>query len=578
MNTNVVVPPTEVAPAAQPDTLPPSQPASGLAGLRERFAALSLQRKLVFGAGVAALVAIFAALLFLLFGSNNSYKVLYANLGDKDGGAVIGQLTQMGIPYKFAEGSTAILVPADQVHDARLKLAAAGLPKGSVVGFELMDNTRFGITQFQERLSFQRGLEGELTRTITALSAVQDARVHLALPNQNGFFRAQQSPSASVMLSLHPGRTLDRSQLAGIVHLVSSSVPEMDAKAVSVIDQNGNLLSATAEAGNGLDTQQLRYTSQVEALYTQRILDILEPVVGAGNLRAQVTAEIDFSESQSTSEEFRPNQDISQAAVRSHRQSSATGNELARLPSGVPGAASNQPPEAVTAPVNGPAQQMQVAGQRGANPTGGNQRSESVTNYEVDKTVRVTRAASGGIKRLNAAVVVNHRAVVNSEGQTSHVALSEDELAKLTVLVQESIGFNAERGDSVKVVDAPFRVDSGEPDLPLWQQPEVLNLAGNAVLPLVLGLLALVLIFAVIRPALRPAARHDPQEPKLRAIVDETPLLPGPGGVDMAASSLPAVSKPKPLDERLEAARHLARDNPAAVANIVRGWVTPPQT
>lgn len=575
MNTNVVVPPTEVAPAALPEPLPP--PATGLAGLRERLAALSTQRKLVFGASVAALVAVFSVLLFLLLGNNNTYKVLYANLGDKDGGAVISQLTQMGIPYKFTEGSSAILVPAEQVHDARLKLAAAGLPKGSVVGFELMDNTRFGITQFQERLSFQRGLEGELTRTITALSAVQDARVHLALPNQNGFFRAQQSPSASVMLSLYPGRTLDRSQLAGIVHLVSSSVPEMDAKAVSVIDQNGNLLSATAEAGNGLDAQQLRHTSQVEALYTRRIMDILEPVVGAGNLRAQVTAEIDFSETQSTSEEFRPNQDISQAAVRSHKQSSATGNDLTRLPSGVPGAASNQPPEAVTAPINGPAQQMQVAGQRGTNPAGSNQRSESVTNYEVDKTVRVTRAASGAIKRLNAAVVVNHRAVVDAEGKTSHVALNEDELAKLTALVQESIGFNAARGDSVKVIDAPFRLESDSPDLPLWQQPEVLTLANNAILPLVLALLALVLIFAVIRPALRGPRERGKQGPKLHAIVDETPLLPGPDGVDMA-SSLPVPSKPKPLDERLESARNLARENPAAVANIVRGWVTPPQT
>ena len=210
-------------------------------GFAQRVMALPMQRKLMLAGGIAAIVVIFAAM--LLWGREGDYRVLYTNLSDKDGGAILAQLQQMQVPYKHADGGAAILVPADKVHDVRLKLASAGLPKGSVVGFELMENQKFGVTQFQERLNFQRGLEGELTRSIQAIASVQSARVHLALPNQNGFFREQQKASASVVLTLYPGRTLDRGQLAGIVHLVSSSVPEMSPKAVSVVDQSGSLLS-----------------------------------------------------------------------------------------------------------------------------------------------------------------------------------------------------------------------------------------------------------------------------------------------------------------------------------------------
>src|SRR5512146_1153248 len=264
---------------------PLAAPAGPLAGL----AALPARSKTMLAAGLAALAALAVAL--ALWSSQGDYKVLYANLSDKDGGAIIAQLSQMNIPYRHADGGAAILVPAGMVHDARLKLASAGLPKGSTVGFELMDNARFGQTQFQERLTFQRGLEGELTRSITSLAAVQAARVHLALPNQNGFFREQQKPSASVVLTLYPGRTLDRAQVAGIVHLVSSSVPELSPKAVSVIDQTGTLLSGPGEAGanNGLDAPQLPDVSPLAHGYALRIADILAPEAGRAHLRAQVT-------------------------------------------------------------------------------------------------------------------------------------------------------------------------------------------------------------------------------------------------------------------------------------------------
>ena len=429
-------------------------------GFGARLAALPMRSKVTFGIGLAALVGVVLAM--TMWSSQGDYKVLYANLSDKDGGAIIAQLSQMNVPYRHADGGAAILVPAAKVHDVRLKLASAGLPKGSVVGFELMDGARFGQTQFQERLTFQRGLEGELTRSITSLAAVQNARVHLALPNQNGFFREQQKPSASVVLTLHAGRTLDRAQVAGIVHMVSSSVPEMNPKAVSVLDQTGALLSGPAENTQaGLDAQQLQYVNQIESGYTKRIFDLLEPVVGRENLRATVTADVDFSQSEATSEEFKPNQGANAATtIRSQQTTEQSGGTQAQA-GGIPGAASNQPPVPATAPINGAAQPLQAA--QGAGATSSSRR-DAVTNYEVDKTVRVTRNATGTVKRLNAAVVVNNRSVTDSKGKTTQVPMTAEEMDKLTSLVQESIGFNKERGDSLKVVNAPFKLPTVSKD------------------------------------------------------------------------------------------------------------------
>jgi flagellar M-ring protein FliF len=260
----------------------------------QRLSTLDRAKRMRLGVGVALLVAV--AIAAIVLGRQPDYRVLFANLSDKDGGAIVAQLSQMNVPYKYADGGGAILIPSDRVHDVRLRLATQGLPKGSVTGFELMESSKFGMTQFQERLNFQRGLEGELTRSIQALSSVQGARVHLALPNQNGFFREQQKPSASVLVSLHPGRILDRAQLAGIVHLVASSVPELSPSAVSVLDDTGKLLSQSPDGGGTgteVNAQQLLHVQQLEQQYTRRIMDILEPVVGRNNVKAQVTAEVD---------------------------------------------------------------------------------------------------------------------------------------------------------------------------------------------------------------------------------------------------------------------------------------------
>ncbi|MBL0917125.1 MAG: flagellar M-ring protein FliF [Hydrogenophaga sp.] len=536
--------------------------------LADGFARMSTSQKAKLGIGVLALLGV--ALAFFFMGRQPDWRVLYTNLGDKDGGAIVAQLSQMNVPYKHSEGGGAIMVPADKVHDTRLRLASQGLPKGSVTGFEQMESNRFGMTQFQERLTFQRGLEGELTRSIQSLASVQSARVHLALPNQNGFFREQQKPRASVLLTLFPGRALDRAQVAGIVHLVASSVPEMNPKAVSVVDDQGNLLSnpPDGQSTQGADVQKLQYTQQLEQLYTRRIMDMLEPLVGAGNVKAQVSADIDFSEAEMTSEQHRPNQGTEPSAVRS-QQTIEDSNGTAAQPAGVPGAVSNQPPAPGNAPINGPAAPVGVNGQGAGDKTTSNRR-ESVVNYEVDKTVRVVREATGTIKRLSAAVVVNHKTTLDRTGKPVSAPIPPQQLEQMTALVRETIGFSQTRGDSVNLVNAAFN-DVKLPEaeaLPFWQQADTMDLARSLAFPAGMVLLALIVFLGLVRPALRlmkapPAQR---EVTPLNAILNEAPERPG----------LPqpeAVDENTPEKRRITDAKRLALENPAGVANIVKGWV-----
>jgi flagellar M-ring protein FliF len=539
--------------------------------LTERLATLDQGQKMRLMLGIALFVAI--GVIGLVMGRQAEWRVLYANLADKDGGAIIAQLSQMNVPYKYAEGGNAILVPADKVHDTRLRLASQGLPKGSVAGFEMMEANRFGMTQFQERLTFQRGLEGELTRSIQALSSVQSARVHLALPNQNGFFREQQKPSASVLVSLNAGRSLDRNQLAGIVHLVASSVPEMSPSSVSVLDDTGKLLSTPAEAGSalagGVDSQQLQYVQQIEQQYTRRVLDILEPIVGPQNVKAQVTAEVDFSQTEQTSELHTPNQKPETSAIRSQQTVEST-NGSAGTPAGVPGATSNQPPAQSTAPINGPAQVLAASGAgAAAGPT--SSKKESIINYEVDKTVKVVRAGTGVIKRLSAAVVVNHKSTTDAKGKVTTTPLTDQQLEKMTALVRETIGFSQERGDSVNLMNAPFAQEKiAMSEIAWWKQPELQDLARSFAWPVGTLAFGALILLGVIRPALKALARPHAgyQSNQLDAMVadsTERPQLAAPGHDE---PQLPTAG-----ELALEDARKLTRDNPAAVASIVKTWI-----
>jgi flagellar M-ring protein FliF len=543
-------------------------------GMLERFGQLSNRRKLGLMFGIAAIIALVAG--SWMWSQTPDYRVLYSNLSDRDGGSVIASLQQMNVPYKMAEGGGAILVPSNQVYEMRLRLASQGLPKGGVVGFELMDGQKLGMSQFQEQVNYQRALEGEITRSIQSLSAVQAARVHLAIPKPSVFVRDQQKPSASVLLSLYPGRTLDAAQVSGIVHLIASSVPELPVKNVTLVDQNGNLLLAAdegeADAHAGLDPTQLDYLHQVEQSYVKRIEAILTPLVGVGNVKAQVAADLDFAMIEQTAETYKPNPAPNEAAIRS-QQTSETVGDAGKPASGVPGAMSNQPPGAASAPIAAAASPAGGTA-AGAGASGAGAHKESTVNFEVDKTIQHVRQPVGGIKRLSVAVVVNNRKVGTGKNAKAK-PLSAAELAQLQNLVKEAMGYNQARGDTLNLVNAAFSAGEEEvvPPVPLWKDPGNISLAKEVAKNLLIAALLFYLVFGVIRPILRDLA-----QPPL----DVMPSHAGGGGEageageEMAEISPQAAARAAQsagYEENLRAAKELAKQDPRVVASVVKDWV-----
>ena len=507
--------------------------------------------------GAAAIAVMVAA---FIWSQTPDYRVLYANLSDRDGGAVIAALQQMNVPYRFADGGGALLVPASQVHEIRLRLASQGLPKGGPSGFELMENQKFGTSQFVEQVNYQRGLEGELARSIQSLAAVQSARVHLALAKPSAFVREQPKASASVLLNLHPGRRLDETQVSAVVHLVSNSVPGLSAKNVTVVDQNGSLLSAeAARSGRGaLDPGQLRYRQDLEQSYIARIESIIAPLAGANNVRAQVTAELDFSESEQAEETYKPNQKAEEAAVRSQQTSEAT-TAAGVGAGGIPGALTNQPPVPAQAPVSGaPAAAPATAG--AAAPA--NARKDATINYEVDKSIRHTKQEVGRVKRLAVAVVVNHKSQTDAKGKLTQVALSEAELAKITALVKEVMGYDKERGDTVSVMNSPFTAPDKEAvsEVPLWKQPGTVDLAKDIGKNVLIGIVLLMVVLSVLRPL-------------LKTVTSSMLAKPAPGALPSASGAVELESLDDP-EATVDRARRIAREDPQAVANLLKGWVS----
>ena len=529
-------------------------------GVVPQFTRLPVRSKATFIVGAAAAIAIVVG--SWLWSQQPEYRVLFGNLSDRDGGATIAALSQMNIPYKFTDGGGAILVPADRVHETRLKLASQGLPKGGTVGFELVDNQKFGATQFQEQINYQRGLEGELARSIGALGAVASARVHLAIPKPSVFVRDNQTPTASVLLGFHPGRSLDRAQVAGIVHLVASSVPQLAPEHVHVIDQSGAMLSQKREAGEGgVDANTLSYIRQIEQATIGRIVDILEPMVGRGNARVQVTADLDFSRVEQVAETYKPNVDPKVAARRAQQLSEST-NGAAAGAQGVPGALTNQPPPTPTAPID-PRNPNAASTSTVASAGPVSIRKDESINFEVDKTIQHTRAASGTIRRMTAAVVVNHRRSVGADGKATFTALAPAELEQINALVREAMGFNKERGDSLNVVNAAFSEPEREvvAELPLWKQPDNISMAKETGRYLLFAILIGYLVFGVLRPMLRKAAEN-------------VPSLPAPEPNALAGQHIPATAIPgAPADDPLARARRIAREDPKIVANVVKSWV-----
>lgn len=502
---------------------------------------------------MVALAAIMALVVAgWLWGQSPDYRVLYANLSDRDGGAVIASLQQMNVPFKFTEGGGALLVPANKVHEVRLQLAGQGLPKGGLVGFELMETQKFGTSQFQEQVNYQRALEGELARSIQTLSAVNAARVHLAFSKPSVFVREQQKPSASVLLSLHAGRTLDAGQVSAIVHLVSSSIPDLPVKNVTVIDQGGNLLTASDDSNLGLDPGQLRYRREVEQSFVKRIEAILVPITGANNVLAQVTADIDFTQTENVSESFTPNPTAS-AAVRSQQSSESSATTGGAGATGVPGALSNQPGAPASAPIV--AASGSAAAKNSAVTLPANSRHDSTVNYEVDKTIRHTRQSVGGIKRLSVAVVVNYRKLVGEEGKATTKPLTPQEMEQINALVKEVMGFSTERGDSLNVTNSAFSVAETAPivEVPLWKQPETLSMAKDIGRYVLIAGLLIYLIFGILRPLLSNLNVAEPREERqFDPEVEAAP--PSQQRVDVHSDNLDAVKK-------------LARSEPQLVAD-----------
>jgi flagellar M-ring protein FliF len=518
-------------------------------------------RKIALILGAAAVIAVMVAV--WMWGQQPAYRVLFSSFSDRDGGAIVAELEKMNIPYKYAEGGSALLVPADRVHDARLKLAAQGLPKGGNVGFELMENQKMGSSQFLEQVNFQRAMEGELARSIESVSSVQAARVHLALPKDSIFVAEKKSPTASVLINLHPGRVLDPQQISAIVHLVASSVPELSPKNVTIVDQNGNLLSDTSKAAsaNGMDPSQIKYVQELQQNVAKRIEAIITPIVGDHNVHAEATADVDFSHSEQAVESYKPNQTPEATTIRSQQTSESLNG--AASPGGVPGALTNQPAAPATAPVNAAGSNAKAPAT--ATPTTSTHK-DSTVNYEVDKTVQYVQQAGGGLKRLSVAVVINYKKTTDKAGKVSMKPLSSAETAEITSLVKEAMGYDQKRGDTLNVVNSPFAKAEQEtiPEVPMWKQPENILLAQETGKYLLMAGALLLLYLRVLKPMMKKIA--------------EAPALPAPGqGGQLQYSSQGELMSPSPgqhrYQENLSRAQKLANEDPRVVANIVKTWV-----
>lgn len=565
-----------------------NSPEPPLAGVKRRFEELSPARKLGLMVAIAAVVALIVG--SFIWSREPEYKALYSNLSDKDGGDIIESLQKLNIPYKMAEGGGAILVPSAHVYEARLKLASQGLPKGGAVGFDLMDNMKIGVTQFQENVAYQRALEGEITRTIEAISSVKGARVHLAMPKETVFVREQQKPSASILVNLYPGRALTEEQVQGIVHLVASSVPQMPPANVTIVDQDSKLLTVDEKKNPfGIDSDEMEYQRGIEQSYIERIESILVAITGQKNVKAQVAADIDFSQVEQTSEVYKPNQAPDTASVRSMQTSETLGDGAGAA--GVPGALSNQPPGAATAPivVN---QGRQNANQSQIIPL----HKEATTNFEVDKTVSHIKKQVGVIKRLSVAVVVNHKPDVDKKGNPIMRPLSKQELTQVYNLSKEAMGFNALRGDTLNVVNAAFSGDDLGGDVPIWKDPDMQELAKDIVKYLLIAGLVLYLIFAVIKPAVykmlgipteaevlaaaleaERLAEEERMAEEARKAEEERLALEAAVAEEKAeVAGLVKGARVLGYEEELEMFKALVREDPKIVANVMKDWVNKP--
>lgn len=497
--------------------------------------------------GLAGAVGLGVAI--VLWSQAPTYSLLYANLPDDEVAAVSQALGSAGIPYRLENGAGALSVPQEKLNEARLLLAGKGVIESG--GFaNLARENGFGTSQFMEGARYQHALEQELARTISSMQQVASARVHIAASRDSGFIRDRKAGSASVFLQLKPGRKLSSEQVAAVVNLVASSLPDLEAERVTVVDQQGRLLSSPrGRDPMALRDQQIEFARQFEETYSQRVETLLAPLVGAGRVRAEVSADFDSSASEEAREQFRPESRIVRREQTSEDRRSTSA-------AGVPGSLSNQPSRRPT----------------NANSADGGppQSSQASREYEIDRTVAYTRQPAGRLKRLSVAVLIDHVPVTGKDGKTSSTALDAKQIERIETLVKDAVGFDEKRGDRVSVVNSPW---NGEPrgegqggdSVPLWQQPWVRDAA-----KLLIGaVLALVLLWTVIRPIMRQYA----------TLWTRVGPSADPGVVqnsDVAIEAQVASGRPRrpAYEEDVARARTLVNEDPARVAQVVRKWVT----
>ena len=524
--------------------------------------------------GVFALAALAIAIgLWLFFWTQKpDYVPVFAGLDAKATSEASDLLRSANIPFRIDSGSGALAVPQDNLGDAKLALAAAGLPANSSGGFELMSQDQgFGTSQFVENARYQHALENELARTISNLRPVREARVHLALPKPSAFTRQKEPASASVVLQMQSGSTLEQGQVAAIVHLVASSIPSLPPENVTVVDQFGRMLSnPDPNSDEAIGAKQFEQRGRQEAVYVQRIQELLEPMTGRGRVSAQVSVDMDFAQTEEAREIYGPDAGL----VRSEQISESGDIDGAGATAqGVPGAAANTPTTAAAAlaePGNAPVQ---------ADADNGPSARTAVRNYELDRTLTHTSGAPVRIRRVTAAVLIDNVPQVGTEGQVSYRALNAAELQRIDALVKQAIGFDEQRGDMISVVNAPFAPGAAMEDMPgppFWENPRVVELART----ILGGLAVLVFILAVLRPAFRAmlAPKATTTTAVAEVVSEETHV-----SITPAAAGQPQVQAPRQpsqasqaalnFDEKLQVARTAVSSDPKRVANVVRNWV-----
>ncbi len=551
---------------------------------------LSTVRQLGLMLGLALSVAIGMAV--VLWSQTPSYDLLFSNIAEQDSAEIIDALDKLGVDYQVDTGSGAIMVPSGDVRELKLKLAAQGLPRSSSTGYELLDKeTSFGTSKSVEKMRFQRALEGEIARTIMTIQNVKSARVLLALPKQSVFVRKQKKPSASVIVNLYRGRMLEKEQIEAIVHLVASSVPMLESTQVTVVDQKGRLLSSQdSSAEVYLTSKQFEYKKNIEEHLMERIRNILTPLVGSDGFRTQISADVDFTVTERTQEMFNP--DL--PALRSE-QTLEEQNSLSAV-QGVPGALSNQPPPAGVAPeVAGGAAPTAPAGTpSSSSPTSA---SKSATrNYELDKTITHTRLATGDLRRLSVAVVVDNKIIGEGENRARQ-PYSREDINQMTALVKQAVGFDNARGDQVTVTNVAFRAEDEPeplPELPLWEQ----SWFNDAVKQAIAVAVVLFLVFGVLRPTLRGlVARQEDKAlvEELAKVREEAEAMGGvvkfdergkPVAVPVGPSGTPdqvalaggaedllLLDAPQSYEKRLEYVRKLIDEDPKLVSQVLKEWL-----